>query len=522
MGYYIKYRELESVQDSISNQINKWNTELENAKQKIQEVAFMQELKGATAHKVRLYMMEIHIPLINFLQQVLVEFKARLLVYSNDYYVIDSNANAKIAIDRLDEQITNIRTGMDAFQAIEESVSNAIGMVAGLASVSVPSGARITNNYERLDKKVTKLKNEVGECEYNHLASDLGNVEDMLYNILQIIDGQSGNSKVTITSFHVGSVAGTSVYKDLLKAIDTQQQFLNSDKCKSAIINVENRKWTKVDDINLEKSNHTDKVYISESGKYILYHGLAYPIYVPDYTKQAYDMPWTTIETKKYSKVDFDWGMAFWGISWDDVEEKELRTSDYSYKLKDKNAIGQAWVTVLNLVDSGLKALENTTVTINFEEANGNKRAIISVYNSRDAQTLSSLKYNTPISKRNEQKKITGPGPSLDMQSDYAKGIGELVTGKKYKDGIYDIEITLDERHKTQGTTGFLSYDANGRLLYTPVVFGGDKAVVGTHLSVGIFETDFEPIVDFSDYLKQPSYASEDYQKVLEKVLLGD
>jgi archaellum component FlaC len=326
MGYYIKYRELESVQDSISNQINKWNTELENAKQKIQEVAFMQELKGATAHKVRLYMMEIHIPLINFLQQVLVEFKARLLVYSNDYYVIDSNANAKIAIDRLDEQITNIRTGMDAFQAIEESVSNAIGMVAGLASVSVPSGARITNNYERLDKKVTKLKNEVGECEYNHLASDLGNVEDMLYNILQIIDGQSGNSKVTITSFHVGSVAGTSVYKDLLKAIDTQQQFLNSDKCKSAIINVENRKWTKVDDINLEKSNHTDKVYISESGKYILYHGLAYPIYVPDYTKQAYDMPWTTIETKKYSKRDFDWGMAFFGISWDDVGDKELRT----------------------------------------------------------------------------------------------------------------------------------------------------------------------------------------------------
>jgi uncharacterized protein YebE (UPF0316 family) len=135
--------------------------------------------------------------------------------YSNAYFQIDSNANAKISIDRLDEQITNVHAGMDAFQAIEESVSQAIGMVAGLVSVSAPSGVQIISNYERLNQKVTKLKDEVGECEYSHLTSDFGSIEDMLSNILQIINGQSQKSNVTITAYQAGSISKVPAFQKL-------------------------------------------------------------------------------------------------------------------------------------------------------------------------------------------------------------------------------------------------------------------------------------------------------------------
>lgn len=518
MGYYIKYNELRNAQKYIFTQINQWTSELDNVKKKLQDVAMMQEMQGETANSIRSYIMEIHIPLINFLQLALIEYKARMQVYSNDYSQIDTNLSAKIAIDRLEEQITNIQVGINAFQNIEESVSNAVGMVAGLASVSVPSGLQITNSYQSLGQKATKLRIETGNCEYGHLTSDFGSIEDMLSNILLIIQNQSGKSNMTITTYHTRSIASVPAYQKLQKTLDRQQKDINIRK--NELNNSDKKQLSKTDDINLEKSINSDKVFISENGKYILYHGEAYPIYVPNYTKQVIDAPWQIVESKKYTKQDFDKGMFLAGISWDDVGDKELFTRDLSNKLQDNNAKGQGLLTMLNLSESFIKSLENTTITVNFQESNGQKRAVISVYNSRDAQTLSSLDYNKPISKRDEQKKATNDWMSLHNQSEYAKGVCELVTGKKYKDGVYDIEITLDERHKSQGTTGFLSYDENGKLLYNPVIYSGDKAVVGT--CSGIFDTNFNPIADFSDYLNQPSYASEDYQKILEKVLEGE
>jgi hypothetical protein len=160
MGYYVKYQELYNTYNHVCNQMNEWHSELENVKRKMLDVALMQEIKGETANSIRSYFLEVHIPLINFFQQVIEEHKTKMGEYVNDYQKIDSNENAKIAIDRLDEQITNIHAGIDAFQAIEESVSQAIGMVAGLVSVSAPSGSRITNNYERLGQKASKLKDE--------------------------------------------------------------------------------------------------------------------------------------------------------------------------------------------------------------------------------------------------------------------------------------------------------------------------------------------------------------------------
>lgn len=517
MGYYIKYNEMRSAQNSIFTQINQWVRELEKAKEKLQDVAMMQEIKGDTANSIRSYILEVHFSLLNYFHLVMDEYKNQMQKYNNDYKQLDNNISAKISIDRLEEQLIYIQVRKTAFQEIEEKVANAVGIAAGLANVSVPSGMQIIDCYENLGYKVAKLRLETGNLEYGHLNNDFNNIEEMISNILQMIHSQIGKGNITITKYHLGSIAKIPVYQKLQKTIDKQKQYLNSDDCKSILS--EKNQWSKVDELSLEKSVDSDKVFISENGKYIFYHGEVYPIYVPDYTKQVIEAQWETVEIKKYSKHDFDAGMFLLGISWDDVEDKELFTKDLSNKLLDNNVKGQGLLTILNVSETFIKSLENTIIKVNFQQSDGNKRAVISVYNSSDFQTLSSFNYNTPISKRREQKKLYNDWAALKHQSDYAKGICEIVTGKICKEAVYDIEVTLDDRHKTQGTTGFLSYDVNGKLLYTPVVFSGDKAVVGTR--VGLFETQFEPIADFSDYLNQPSYASEDYQKILEKMLEG-
>ncbi|MFA9379061.1 MAG: hypothetical protein ACERKZ_20300, partial [Lachnotalea sp.] len=131
------------------------------------------------------------------------------------------------AQDRLEEQITSLGAGADAFLTIEDSVAAAVSMVSGLASVNAPSGERITGSYEQLTKKASQLRNEVGDCEHGHLNADFGTISDLLSNLLQIINGQRGKNHVTITSYQVGSIAQLPAFQKIKEASAKQNADLN-------------------------------------------------------------------------------------------------------------------------------------------------------------------------------------------------------------------------------------------------------------------------------------------------------
>lgn len=46
MGYYVKYKELQSVQSTVLKQINQWVEELEKVRVQTEAVAQMGEIKG--------------------------------------------------------------------------------------------------------------------------------------------------------------------------------------------------------------------------------------------------------------------------------------------------------------------------------------------------------------------------------------------------------------------------------------------------------------------------------------------
>ena len=79
---------------------------------------------------------------------------------------------------------------------------------------------------------------------------------------------------------------------------------------------------------------------------------------------------------------------------------------------------------------------------------------------------------------------------------------------------------TLDERHKDTNISGYLSYSTDGKLMYTPLTYSGDKAYIES--VDGFMEFGRTQILDFSDKLSTPSFADEDSQKLLEELLKGE
>lgn len=114
------------------------------------------------------------------------------------------------------------------------------------------------------------------------------------------------------------------------------------------------------------------------------------------------------------------------------------------------------------------------------------------------------------------------PGIGKIWASDYAAGIYKIASGKDVPnpDGTYTITGTLDERHKDTNISGYLSYSTDGKLMYTPLTYSGDKAYIES--VDGFMEFGRTQILDFSDKLSTPSFADEDSQKLLEELLKGE
>jgi hypothetical protein len=217
---------LHATKESVFRQVNQWKRELEITRQKIEAVAAMEEIQGATGDKVKSYMKEIHLPLLLAFQSLLSEYQTKLRIYQQEYDKIDSHAGAKLSQDRFEEQMSSILERLNLFQTIDDRVGNGVGMVAGIVSVSKPSGVEIENNCQRLRNKVIKLNTKVGEHEYQHQSMDFILIEEMLANLKAIINRQSQTSNVKITAYQAGSMSQLPEYQKVQKAAENYRATL--------------------------------------------------------------------------------------------------------------------------------------------------------------------------------------------------------------------------------------------------------------------------------------------------------
>ena len=86
MRFHIKYEELSDSRDKMITQLDSWHEELGTLKTSILNVATMPEISGAMADRVRSYMSEVHLPLINMMQDTIETLKSNLILYTAWYY----------------------------------------------------------------------------------------------------------------------------------------------------------------------------------------------------------------------------------------------------------------------------------------------------------------------------------------------------------------------------------------------------------------------------------------------------
>lgn len=228
---------------------------------------------------------------------------------------------------------------------------------------------------------------------------------------------------------------------------------------------------------------------------YLATDGESIPIYVPptatvsDGKVTAYDAAddgWTDVNDQAASKMTWDWGTFFAGISLGDMKKGAVSTADNKSLLAGPtgSAVMSGAGTFASVVGAAANAQDMGKITaVTQVDADGNKRVILEVGNSDGNSAIANYADGVP-----HDTYWTNAG-DVDAQQYYSSGAKALytkLTGKKL--GLLDAgsyKLTIDPLHKTDPSLYYLWQDKNGVWMESMIIYPGDKMTVG-----GVFSSD--------------------------------
>ena len=241
----------------------------------------------------------------------------------------------------------------------------------------------------------------------------------------------------------------------------------------------------------------------------ILYNGIYFPIYVPNHTSkgQTISAYWKTIYEITESDFSFDWLKFITGIEFDDVNGTADGTNTAPINNQQKTAAGLAGI-FNGLLTSAVNSSSSTFLTFTFQESGDNRRVIIKAGSSQVEQLYNRYANNIPNSAY-----FSNAGSPLAQAavSSYAEDLYTEMTGNSTKwYHTYDIQVTVDERHKGSKYSSYLWIDSDGTIMETPILYSNDKVEVGRRS--GFLGFGFTSLVDMPINGTNP--VSKEYQEL--------
>lgn len=253
----------------------------------------------------------------------------------------------------------------------------------------------------------------------------------------------------------------------------------------------------------------------TNTGK-ITINGNQYDIYVPGYDDNDSNANftgggWTTIQTVPFSLTETDWSSLIAGIKMEDIEFQE-----YNNVKANQALAGMSLITGL------MDAYRENTVTIYIQAAiqkNGSEyRAVVQFGASnfelqkRAGTTyyLSDLKTDHLKTSQIEQQQY------IPIVKSQVQKLVKNVYGWE-DDKTYDIRITLDPRHSSDPYLGYLSVNADGKLVFTPKLYDGDDEVLGHY--TGFLKSEWEEDYSLRNIMEMSGILPDEFKTAIERMI---
>ncbi|MBC1501369.1 hypothetical protein HB943_12220 [Listeria weihenstephanensis] len=229
MSYLIKYDDITSFSSYAGQKLNGYQEQLDAIQGSLDGIAGLEQLKGSAADSIKNYLNEVHTSLIASIQQLIMEYQSRLLLYKDGYYEgIDSDLHAQIDEDLLGDKKTFFNTSSTDFENTYSDFTTAISNIQDMLPSNGVKPDWLRTNYTDVGTHINTHKENTGTYEATHQKDDLTIFKSMLLSIQQLIKENQANPQ-GVTTYQAGDIANFPSAAGLNEALQSSSDFLQGN-----------------------------------------------------------------------------------------------------------------------------------------------------------------------------------------------------------------------------------------------------------------------------------------------------
>ncbi|MDE7435440.1 MAG: LXG domain-containing protein [Lachnospiraceae bacterium] len=226
MGYDIRYKNMHFQREMYYQNLYTREEQLAEIRNTLLNICNMTEMTGAMADSVRAYIQEIHLPLIEWMLNLIETYRTNLVLYTDYYSKLDSDRMARFQQDCMEDQQQKLMYEKGVFQETADNIQGILREVSGYMDIDGFDPSGVEAAYDNAIAFVDHHKTTIGEYEAVHQAYDLEPVETMLDCIMSILEEQLEGQAGTIETYQSGSIFDRPEYQSAITMSIGMQDYI--------------------------------------------------------------------------------------------------------------------------------------------------------------------------------------------------------------------------------------------------------------------------------------------------------
>lgn len=216
MSYRVDFDSLDSLYNSIRNQSDLWEKEINKLSEDIETLINSSNMTGMAADNIKSYMGSVHMSIIGSLLQMINMHRYNVLLYKNDYQSnIDKSLHAVIEGSELEWYSRRLGNQKRDALSINEEVNFALRQIRDIFSAGYGDISGVNSSHESAVSFLTTLDSKINSLEKKHSANDFTATNTMIQSLMRFIEEQLSYGRAYKTNFDVDKLTQSDAYKSL-------------------------------------------------------------------------------------------------------------------------------------------------------------------------------------------------------------------------------------------------------------------------------------------------------------------
>lgn len=225
MGFYVRLDDLRSVNEGASQQVSKWQEELQSTQSSISDLVGMNSFRGNTAESVKTYYSEVHGLLSSAVTATMIDFMSKYLLYMDGYYEIDGDIHAKLNQDTMEQAIREYQSSENRLENIHRSLRDAVNSTSDIFYPGIPSVGALECGHENAIEKTKEAKDKVQPYENSVLNSAISELETFIANTRAFIREYKDGDRNVMVKYTSGDMLRTDSIYNLAVSMEAASQY---------------------------------------------------------------------------------------------------------------------------------------------------------------------------------------------------------------------------------------------------------------------------------------------------------